>query len=64
MSKWHCFPTFVDTSDVIKDVKQTFALLDSMVEVGENNVVQIVIDGASNLMVAGKMLKEKRTKLF
>ncbi|XP_028755565.1 uncharacterized protein LOC114714940 [Neltuma alba] len=55
----------VDTSSVIKDAKQMFELLDNLVEeIGEDNVVQVVTDGASNLVAAGKMLEEKRTKLF
>jgi len=33
-------------------------------EIGEDNVVQVVTDGASNFVVVGKMLEEKRTKLF
>ncbi|XP_028803310.1 uncharacterized protein LOC114758444 [Neltuma alba] len=33
-------------------------------KIGEDNVVQVVTDGASNLVAAGKMLEEKRTKLF
>ncbi|XP_027915185.1 uncharacterized protein LOC114174548 [Vigna unguiculata] len=55
----------IDTSNVIKDAKQMFELLDSVIEeIGEDNVVQVVIDGASNFVAAGKMLEEKRTKLF
>jgi len=55
----------IDTSNVIKDAKQMFELLDSMIEeIEEDNVVQVVTDGASNFVVAGKMLEEKRTKLF
>lgn len=55
----------VDTSDVIKDANQMFELLDSMVEeIGEDNVVQVVTDGASNLVAAGKLLEAKRKKLF
>ncbi|XP_028753001.1 uncharacterized protein LOC114712623 [Neltuma alba] len=55
----------VDTSSVIKDAKQMFELLDNMIEeIGEDNVVQVVTDGASNLVAAGKMLEEKRKKLF
>jgi len=48
----------IDTSNnVIKDAKQMFELLDSMIEeTGEDNVVQVVTDGASNFMAAGKML--------
>ncbi|BAU03786.1 hypothetical protein VIGAN_UM180000, partial [Vigna angularis var. angularis] len=42
-----------------------FELLDSMVdEIGEEYVAQVVTDGASNLVAAGRMLMEKRTKLF
>jgi len=42
---------------VIKDNKQMFELLDSVVEeIEEDNVVQVVTDGASNFVVAGKML--------
>ncbi|XP_019171429.1 PREDICTED: uncharacterized protein LOC109166984 [Ipomoea nil] len=33
-------------------------------QVGENNVVQIVIDNAANNMGAAKLLKEKRPRLF
>nr|KYP34797.1 hypothetical protein KK1_044202 [Cajanus cajan] len=55
----------IDTSDVIKDGKKMFELLDNIVEeIGEEHVVQVVTDGASNLVAAGQMLMEKRTKLF
>jgi len=55
----------IDASNVTKDVKQRFELLDSMVEeIGEDNVVQVVIDGASNFVATGQMLEEKRTKLY
>jgi len=55
----------IDISNVIKDAKQMFELLDFVVEeIGEDNVVQVVIDGASNFVAAGKMLEEKRTRLF
>ena len=54
-----------DTSNVIKDVKQTFELLDFVVEeIAKDNVVQVVTDDASNFVAVGKMLGEKRTKLF
>lgn len=50
------FLKLVDTSDVIKDAKQIFELLDSVVdEIGEDNVVQVVSDGAANLVSAGEM---------
>ncbi|RDX92334.1 hypothetical protein CR513_25546, partial [Mucuna pruriens] len=55
----------IDTSNVIKDGKNMFKLLDSIVEeIGEENVVQVVMDGATNLVTVGRMLMEKRTKLF
>jgi len=55
----------IDTSNVIKDVKQMFELLDSMVEeIRKDNVVQVVIDGTFNFVAVGKMLEEKRKKLF
>jgi len=42
-----------------------FELLDSVVEeIGKDNVVQVVTDGASKFVTARKMLEEKRTKLF
>jgi len=55
----------IDTSDVIKDGKRMYKLLDNIVdEIGEEHVVQVVTDGASNFVAAGRMLMEKRTKLF
>ncbi|RDX98708.1 hypothetical protein CR513_18333, partial [Mucuna pruriens] len=40
-------------------------LLDSIAEeIGEENVIQVVTDGACDLMAAERMLMEKRTKLF
>jgi hypothetical protein len=55
----------VDTSDMVKDAKNLFILLDEVVEkVGEENVVQIITDNASNYIAAGKLLMEKRRHLF
>ncbi|RDX73953.1 hypothetical protein CR513_46355, partial [Mucuna pruriens] len=55
----------IDTSDVIKDCQKIFELLDNIVEeIREENVVQVVTDDASNLVAVGRMLMEKRTKLF
>ena len=49
----------IDTYNVIKDAKQMFELLDFVVEeLGKDNVMQIMIDGAT-----GKML-EKETKVI
>jgi len=43
---------------VIKDVKQMFELFDFVVEeIGEDNVVHVVSDDASNFVAVGKMLK-------
>ena len=54
----------IGTKNVIKDAKQMFKLLDYVVEeIGKDNVVQVVTNGASNFVATRKML-EKRTKLF
>jgi len=50
---------------VIKDVKQMFELINfALVEIGEDNVVQVMIDGASKFMVAEEMLEEKNKIIF
>ncbi|XP_061357381.1 uncharacterized protein LOC133301719 [Gastrolobium bilobum] len=55
----------VDTSNLIKDAEKMFELLDEMVmEIGEENVVQVVTDSASALVSAGQKLMDKRKKLF
>jgi len=55
----------IDTSDVIKDGKKMYKLLDNIVdEIGEEHVVQVVTDGVSNLVTTRRILMEKRTKLF
>ncbi|XP_031254301.1 uncharacterized protein LOC116112286 [Pistacia vera] len=55
----------IDTSEFIKNAQKMFELLDSVVEeIGEEHVVQVVIDGASNYVAAGRMLEKKRRKLF
>jgi len=55
----------INISNVVKDAKQMFELLDSVIEeIGEDNVMQVVTDGATNFVAAGMMLEEKRTKLF
>ncbi|XP_059670853.1 uncharacterized protein LOC132316389 [Cornus florida] len=54
-----------DTSDISKTGQMVFEMLDEIVEkVGEENVVQVVTDNASNYKLAGEMLMEKRKKLF
>ena len=48
----------MDVSEVIKDANLLFKVLDDMVEeVGEENVVQVVPDNASNYVKAGKKLR-------
>ncbi|KAK2635563.1 hypothetical protein Ddye_030355 [Dipteronia dyeriana] len=55
----------VDASDVVKDATLLFELLDSVVEdVGEDLVIQVVMDNASNYKKAGEMLMKKRTRLW
>ena len=56
--KGSVFIRLMDVSEVIKDANLLFKVLDYMVkEVGEENVVQIVTDNASNYMKAGKKLR-------
>lgn len=53
----------VDASDVVKDSKKIFELIDAIVdEVGEDLVVQVVTDNASNYKAVGKLLMEKRKR--
>ncbi|KAK3225991.1 hypothetical protein Dsin_005853 [Dipteronia sinensis] len=55
----------VDASDAIKEATLLFNLLDSVIEeVGEDLVVQVVTDNASNYKKAGEMLMEKRKRLW
>ncbi|GMQ03740.1 hypothetical protein CsSME_00049421 [Camellia sinensis var. sinensis] len=55
----------IDTSGVIKNSMKLFEMLDDIVnEIGEENVVQVVTDSASAYVGAGRLLEEKRTKLF
>ncbi|KAM5551456.1 hypothetical protein ABKV19_026341 [Rosa sericea] len=55
----------VDASDTIKNGELMLNYLDSVVEeVGEENVVQIVTDNASNYKWAGKELMKYRSKLW
>ena len=50
----------VDASDKIKDNKYIYGLLKGVIkEVGEANVVQIVIDNGSTFVKAGKLLMKK-----
>ncbi|GKG36200.1 SCAN domain-containing protein, partial [Tanacetum coccineum] len=54
----------IDTSDISKTKEKVFAMLDDFVEkIGEEHVVQVVIDNAANYKAAGEMLMDKRKKL-
>ena len=54
------FLKFVDASDKIKDNKYIYGLLKNVIkEVGEANVVQIVINNGSTFVKAGKLLMKK-----
>jgi hypothetical protein len=55
----------VDASNRVKDAMLLFELLDEVVmEVGVENVVQVITDNASNYVLAGKMLEEKHKTIF
>ena len=55
----------LDASDNCKTVDGIFEMIDGIVEeVGEENVVQVVTRNESNYKAAGKMLVEKRRRLF
>ena len=55
----------VDASDKVKDATLLFELLDEIIqEVGEQNVVQVITDNASNYVLAGKMLESKYKTIF
>ena len=59
------FAKSIDVSDVVKDANLLFNLLDDVVEeVGEENVIQVVTDNASNYKKAGELLMEKRKRLW
>jgi hypothetical protein len=54
-----------DASDKVKDANLLFQLLDEIViSVVETNVVQIIINNASNYVLAGKMLEAKYRTIF
>ena len=53
----------VDPSDKVKDAILLFELLDNVIqEVGEQHVVQVITDNASNYVLAGKMVEAKYFK--
>ncbi|KAF1885331.1 hypothetical protein Lal_00029220, partial [Lupinus albus] len=55
----------IDASHIAKTVDRIFKMIDEVVEeIGEDNVVQVVTDNASNYKAAGEMLMAKRKKLY
>ncbi|KAI3860363.1 hypothetical protein MKX03_007119, partial [Papaver bracteatum] len=55
----------VDASDMVKTGENLFKLLKEMVEiVGEQHVVQMVTDNASNYALAGKLLEEAFPNMY
>ncbi|XP_021727149.1 uncharacterized protein LOC110694277 [Chenopodium quinoa] len=63
--KGSVFLSSIDTSEISKTADKVLEMLDAVVEkVGEENVVEVVIDNAANYKAAGEKLMEKRTKLF
>ena len=55
--KGSMFIKSLDVSEIVKDARMLFDMLDKMVEeVGEHNVIQVVTDNASNYVKAGKKL--------
>jgi hypothetical protein len=59
------FLKLVDASDNVKDANLLFHLLDGIViSIGEAKVVEIIIDNASNYVLAGKMLESKYKTIF
>ena len=55
----------INTSNISKNAKNLFQLLDSLVqEIGEKNAVQVVTNNASTYVLAREKLMEKRRKIF
>ena len=55
----------IDASDLIKNGELMFTYLDEVVEeIGEENVVQVITDNASNYVNAGMGLMEKQGRLW
>ena len=53
-SRGTMFMKSIDASSMVKTREQLFELLDSLVEeVGKTNVVQVIIDNASNYVAVG-----------
>ncbi|KAM0041362.1 putative ribonuclease H-like superfamily [Helianthus debilis subsp. tardiflorus] len=55
----------VDASNCVKDAEKILELLDGVIEeIGEDIVIQVVTNNASNYKKAGEMLMKKRKKLY
>lgn len=55
----------IDTSAISKKAHKVLKMMDDNVEeVGQENVVHIVINNATNYKLVGQTLMEKRNKLF
>ena len=54
------FVKSIDASYIVKDATNLFLLFDEIITwVGPSNVVQMVIDNATNYMVVGRLISEK-----
>ncbi|KAE8703419.1 hypothetical protein F3Y22_tig00110469pilonHSYRG00008 [Hibiscus syriacus] len=63
--KGSVFLKSLDVSEIKKDANTLFRMLDDMVEeIGEENVLQVVTDNASNYVKAGMMLEATRAHLY
>ena len=59
------FIKYVDASTQIKDARTLCDLLDVFIlEVGEQNVVQVITDNAANYVAAGRMLMDRHPTLL
>jgi len=59
------FVKSIDGSNFVKTGEKLFEKLNSLVEeIREENFVQVITDNWSNYVLAGKLLKEKRTHLY
>ena len=55
----------IDASKFVKTGEKIFELLDAVVEeIREENIIQVVTDNGSNYVLAGKLLEEKRPKIY
>ena len=59
------FVKSIDASSFMKTREKTFELLDAFVEqIGEANVVQVVLDNGYNYVLAEKLLEAKRPNMY